>query len=67
MRLKLALALTFICGIGTADAFAFSKLPTYLADGYKDDKAYKPFLETVEGLKSKCDICHKPGADKKAK
>lgn len=67
MRLKLALALTFICGIGTADAFAFSKLPTYLADGYKDDKAYKPFLDTVEGLKSKCDICHKPGADKKAK
>ena len=46
---------------------AFPTLPGYLKDGYKDDASYKAFLETVEGLKMKCDVCHKPGADKKAK
>ena len=50
-----------------ATANAFPSLPGYLKDAYKDDKDYKPFLETVEGLKMKCDVCHKPGADKKAK
>jgi hypothetical protein len=50
-----------------ASAQAFPTLPAYLKDGYKDDADYKPFLETVEGLKMKCDVCHKPGAEKKAK
>jgi hypothetical protein len=27
----------------------------------------KGFADAVEGLKSKCDVCHKPGADKKGK
>jgi len=48
-------------------AQAFQPLPGYLKDGYKDDESYKSFLETVDGLKMKCDVCHKPGADKKAK
>lgn len=60
----LAVAMGAIC-MGTADAFP--PMPGYLKDGYKDDKEYKPFLETVEGLKMKCDVCHKPGADKKGK
>jgi hypothetical protein len=42
-------------------------MPTYLMDGLKDNEDYKPFLETVTALKMKCDVCHKPGADKKAR
>ncbi len=52
---------------GTASVQAFPTLPGYLKDGYKDDASHTKFLETVEGLKMKCDVCHKPGADKKAK
>ncbi len=51
--------------VGTANAF--EPIPGLIKDGYKDDADYKPFLETVEGLKTKCDVCHKPGANKKAK
>ena len=67
MNLKAALAGAVMCGMGAASAFAFPSLPKYVQDGFKDDKDYKPFLETVEGLKMKCDVCHKPGAEKKAK
>ena len=28
---------------------------------------YAKFVETFKALESKCDTCHKPGADKKAK
>ncbi|HEY0982815.1 MULTISPECIES: hypothetical protein [unclassified Schlesneria] len=57
-------ALCLTC-IGTVDAFP--SIPGYIKEGYKDDGEYKPFLETLDSLKSKCDVCHKPGADKKAK
>lgn len=67
MRLKAAILSTVVVGFGAASALAFPPMPGYLVDGYKENKDYKPFLETVEGLKSKCDVCHKPGADKKAK
>jgi hypothetical protein len=67
MKLKLAVAGLMALAFTVPNAQAFPKLPKYLADGYKENKDYKPFLETVEGLKSKCDDCHKPGADKKAK
>ena len=48
-------------------AHAFPSIPGYLKDAYKDDADYKKFNETVEALKSKCDVCHIPGADKKKK
>jgi len=67
MKFKQALAASIVLFYVAANAHAFPKIPTYLVDGYKNNKDYKPFLETVEGLKSKCDVCHKPGADKKAK
>ena len=67
MKFKLALCCTVIYVLSVATANAFPSLPGYLKDGYKDDKDYKPFLETVDGLKTKCDVCHKPGAEKKAK
>ncbi len=50
-----------------SSAYAFPSLPGYLKEGYKDEESHKKFLETVDGLKMKCDVCHKPGADKKAK
>ena len=42
-------------------------MSTYLKDGYKAEKDYQSFFTTVDSLKSKCEVCHKPGADKKAK
>lgn len=67
MRLRSVLCCAALCAFFVASANAFQPLPGYLKDGYKDDKEYKSFLETVDGLKNKCDVCHKPGADKKAK
>lgn len=51
----------------TASAQAFPSLPGYLKEGYAGQEDHQKFLATVEGLKMKCDVCHKPGADKKAK
>ena len=67
MKTQFALVFAVVCVVGLGTADAFPPMPGYLKDGYKDDKDYKPFLETVEGLKMKCDVCHKPGADKKGK
>lgn len=67
MKVKVILAAFAICACSSFAANAFDSLPGYIKDGYKDDKDYKPFLETVEGLKTKCDVCHIPGAEKKAK
>jgi hypothetical protein len=67
MRQKWCWSLAAVLGVCNATAQAFQPIPTYLKDGYKDDASYKSFLETVDGLKTKCDVCHKPGADKKAK
>ena len=67
MKLQSVLCCALVLGFCTVSANAFQPLPGYLKDAYKDDADYKLFLETVEGLKTKCDVCHKPGADKKAK
>ena len=67
MKFQAALLSVVLCGLCAGTATAFPPMPGYLKDGYKDDKDYKSFLETVEGLKTKCDVCHKPGADKKGK
>ena len=67
MTLKVALVGALIFGFGIANVFAFPSMPKYLVDGYKENKDYKPFLDTVEALKMKCDVCHKPGAEKKAR
>jgi hypothetical protein len=67
MKFKTALITLALGAFCVGNLNAFQSLPGYLKNGYKDDKDYKPFLETVEGLKTKCDVCHKPGADKKAK
>jgi hypothetical protein len=67
MTFRLALLAAVMAAFGLSQVQAFEQLPRYLKDGFKEDAAYKPFLETVEGLKTKCDVCHIPGANKKAK
>jgi hypothetical protein len=41
--------------------------PKYVQEHYSASPEYAKFAETFKGLKSKCDTCHTPGADKKAK
>ena len=67
MKLRVALCCAVLCGLCANDAKAFPPMPGNIKEVFKDDQDYKPFLETVEALKTKCDVCHKPGADKKAR
>lgn len=67
MKIRFAASCVLVLVISMGTANAFPKMPSYLKDAYKDDKDYKPFMETVDALKMKCDVCHKPGAEKKAK
>lgn len=72
MKLRLMTCGLFVGGLMLGDlngtpAFAFPPIPGQIKEALKDDEHSKKFLETLEGLKSKCDVCHKPGADKKAK
>ena len=48
-------------------ALALPPLPPYVAEHYQGKPEYAKFVETFAGLKMKCDTCHTPGADKKAK
>jgi hypothetical protein len=50
-----------------APALALPPLPKYVEQHYSASPEYAKFVETFKALKSKCDACHKPGADKKAK
>ena len=58
---------SILSGMSETSVFAFPPIPGQIKEAFKDDKDYKPFLDTVEALKSKCDVCHKPGADKKGR
>lgn len=48
-------------------ASALPPLPKYVEQHYSASPEYAKFVETFKTLKTKCDACHKPGADKKAK
>ncbi len=61
------LSLPILSGLCATTVHAFPPIPGQIKEAFKNDKDYKPFLDTVEALKSKCDVCHKPGADKKGK
>ena len=72
MKLRFALSCAVLSvpilnGLCATTVHAFPPIPGQIKEAFKEDKDYKPFLETVEALKSKCDVCHKPGADKKGK
>jgi hypothetical protein len=50
-------------------ALALPPLPIYVEEHYRASPQYAKFAEKYQGLEmdNKCDACHKPGADKKAK
>ena len=67
MKLRVLACGVVLSGLCATTVQAFPPLVGQIKEAFKDDKDYQPFLETVEGLKTKCDVCHKPGADKKAR
>jgi hypothetical protein len=67
MNFKVFLSCLVAFGIGTSSLHAFQEMPDHLKKAYKDDQDYKAFYTTFDGLKAKCDVCHKPGADKKGR
>lgn len=67
MKLRVLACGLVLSGLCATTVQAFPPIVGQIKEAFKDDKDYKPFLETVEGLKTKCDVCHKPGADKKAR
>ena len=48
-------------------ALALPPLPIYVREYYAAKPEYAKFSAAFGELMSKCDACHKPGADKKAK
>jgi hypothetical protein len=63
-RLAVAFALVILVA---APALALPPLPPYVARHYEAQPEFAPFVKAFSGQKMKCDTCHKPGADKKAK
>jgi hypothetical protein len=51
----------------TASAWALPPLPKYVSEYYAARPEYAKFSEAWTALTLKCNACHKPGADKKAK
>ncbi|MCI0360202.1 MAG: hypothetical protein L0211_17125 [Planctomycetaceae bacterium] len=56
-----------VVGSFCTSAFALPPLPPYVAEHYKASAEYAKFAQTFGAMKTKCDTCHVPGADKKAK
>jgi hypothetical protein len=50
-----------------AAAYALPPIPAYVKESVQDSADHKEFAKAFAELKVKCDLCHKPGADKKAK
>lgn len=50
-----------------SSASALTPIPKYLPKVYEGKPEYKQFSEKFAALKSKCDLCHKPGAKKTEK
>jgi hypothetical protein len=64
--LRFAFALALVAFL-VSPAAALPPLPPYVAEHYKTQPEFAKFAEAFAGQKMKCDACHKPGADKKAK
>ena len=63
-----------LCSLSTAAvlvlaaaAYALPPIPGYVKESLADSADQKEFAKTFGELKTKCDVCHKPMADKKAK
>jgi hypothetical protein len=63
-RIVLAVGLAML---GWQTVEALPPVPAYVEKHYSASPQYAKFVETFKALESKCDTCHKPGADKKAK
>ncbi len=50
-----------------SSAQALPGVPKYLPKAYEGKPEYKAFSEKVAALKTKCDLCHKPGVKKTEK
>lgn len=50
-----------------SSAVALPPIPPYVAEHYKAQPEFEKFVAAFSAQKMKCDTCHKPGADKKAK
>jgi hypothetical protein len=66
LSVRVSLATMFVLSL-CHSASALPPLPPYVAEHYKSNPEYSKFAATFAALKMKCDTCHKPGADKKAK
>lgn len=62
-----AILLAAALALFSTPAFALPPLPTYVKEALADKPEYAKFGEVFAGLKMKCDMCHIPKADKKAK
>ena len=62
----LILVASVVAAVGNR-AEGLPPLPKYVLEHYSASPEYAKFAETFKGLKSKCDTCHTPGADKKAR
>jgi len=61
-----ALAILLTISLGST-ALALPPLPRYVAQHYQASPEYAKFAATFGAMTTKCDTCHTPGADKKAK
>lgn len=62
----LAFGMAITCAV---TAHALPPLPKYVEEHYSASPEYAKFVETFKSLEMehKCDACHKPGVDKKAR
>jgi hypothetical protein len=62
----MSVAVLFVLA-NSAAGLALPPIPPYVAEYYGGKPEYAKFSTAFSGLKMKCDTCHVPGADKKAK
>jgi hypothetical protein len=68
MKRFVCAAIVFSVSLALAGSvWALPPLPKYVKDYYDAKPEYAKFSAAFAGLMMKCDTCHKPGSDKKAK
>jgi len=64
---RICLLAGLVAPLLAASAWALPPIPAYVKDSLAGSADHEAFAKTLAGLKTKCDVCHKPGVDKKAK
>lgn len=67
MSLRLLMCSSAALLLLAATSSALPPIPGYLKESLADNADLQAFATTFGELKAKCDVCHKPNADKKAK